>query len=678
MSYVQLSQELSEVRGLIQKLLNNSKNINGFDINEGDIEPLVLAVYNTNKNKTEKVPYSNLLNQKHFKGFYGSQTELTNSIPNPNSNDFAFISNEGEINFVLFNNNSWTNIFDYVNTHISDTETHVTSQEKTNWNNKVDKETNKGLSTNDYTTEEKQKLRDLANTVLNDTLTSTSVTEGLTANQGRVLKGLIDAINQLLTSDDTSLDELQEIVAYIKQNRSTLNALSISNIAGLQNTLSKLETAIATAETTAKNHAKALDDAIEIGTRNKLKLSQLNSYFRLRGNSKVIGNGFEKIFKCDNPNYWAIIPIANTTPLIPKNKKFTLSFEYRRNLENGLGFELTGTKATPTVIHGLKKLPENNTDNWKVFTETLTANYTDAYPFGGLSLWGVGEVRKITIVEGTKFTGLFPAPEDIQAEIDNKSKLIIGDNNAIPKFELSGENKQLNFDEYFEFDAVAKKINLKSLFIKPFRKLDLRAAGQIQSSIPLTNSTFEFISDKSDKIFDNPQGNYTDISMLTGFFWKNKYWNNGAGENPSSVVIELMLSLEHKIDLVFKNNTTSVEVNNITLVKYIYSHIGTGASKHLFNVNIFCSQILSTSNNGALEFSKTIYNDGVLTPNTVTEIWKVVNNTGLDTFLKNIDFKIKSKISINYTDATNTNNNNAQVKHLQIYFGRINNDFLTA
>lgn len=461
MSYVQLSQELSEVRGLIQKLLNNSKNINGFDINEGDIEPLVLAVYNTNKNKTEKVPYSNLLNQKHFKGFYGSQTELTNSIPNPNSNDFAFISNEGEINFVLFNNNSWTNIFDYVNTHISDTETHVTSQEKTNWNNKVDKETNKGLSTNDYTTEEKQKLRDLANTVLNDTLTSTSVTEGLTANQGRVLKGLIDAINQLLTSDDTSLDELQEIVAYIKQNRSTLNALSISNIAGLQNTLSKLETAIATAETTAKNHAKALDDAIEIGTRNKLKLSQLNSYFRLRGNSKVIGNGFEKIFKCDNPNYWAIIPIANTTPLIPKNKKFTLSFEYRRNLENGLGFELTGTKATPTVIHGLKKLPENNTDNWKVFTETLTANYTDAYPFGGLSLWGVGEVRKITIVEGTKFTGLFPAPEDIQAEIDNKSKLIIGDNNAIPKFELSGENKQLNFGGQFSFDTVNKKINLK-------------------------------------------------------------------------------------------------------------------------------------------------------------------------------------------------------------------------
>lgn len=65
-------------------------------------------------------------------------------------------------------------------------------------------------------------------------LTSTASNVPLSANQGQVLKGLIDSINTLLTSDDTTLDDLQEVVDYIKLNRSTLNALGISSIAGLQ------------------------------------------------------------------------------------------------------------------------------------------------------------------------------------------------------------------------------------------------------------------------------------------------------------------------------------------------------------------------------------------------------------------------------------------------------------
>lgn len=70
-----------------------------------------------------------------------------------------------------------------------------------------------------------------------DNLTSTASDKSLSANQGRVLKGLIDNINALLMSDDATLDDIQEIVDYIKQNKSTLESLSISNIAGLQNAL---------------------------------------------------------------------------------------------------------------------------------------------------------------------------------------------------------------------------------------------------------------------------------------------------------------------------------------------------------------------------------------------------------------------------------------------------------
>jgi len=75
------------------------------------------------------------------------------------------------------------------------------------------------------------------NPIIVDGLTSTASGQPLSANQGRVLKGLIDSINTLLSSDDTTLDELQEIVNYIKLNRSELDNLSIASIAGLQSAL---------------------------------------------------------------------------------------------------------------------------------------------------------------------------------------------------------------------------------------------------------------------------------------------------------------------------------------------------------------------------------------------------------------------------------------------------------
>lgn len=68
-------------------------------------------------------------------------------------------------------------------------------------------------------------------------LTSTTTDVPLSANQGKVLKDLIDDINTLLTSDNVELDTLQEIVDYVEANRGTLEGLGISNISGLQNAL---------------------------------------------------------------------------------------------------------------------------------------------------------------------------------------------------------------------------------------------------------------------------------------------------------------------------------------------------------------------------------------------------------------------------------------------------------
>ena len=72
-------------------------------------------------------------------------------------------------------------------------------QIKAKLNNKVDKVTGKALSTNDYTTAEKNKLAGIASgankTTVEDLLTSTSPTNALSAKQGKVLNDKIESIS---------------------------------------------------------------------------------------------------------------------------------------------------------------------------------------------------------------------------------------------------------------------------------------------------------------------------------------------------------------------------------------------------------------------------------------------------------------------------------------------------
>ena len=68
-------------------------------------------------------------------------------------------------------------------------------------------------------------------------LASTSTDKPLSAAQGKVLKDLIDNIMLLLSSNNTALDSIQEIVDLLEINRDTLALLSISNITGLVDAL---------------------------------------------------------------------------------------------------------------------------------------------------------------------------------------------------------------------------------------------------------------------------------------------------------------------------------------------------------------------------------------------------------------------------------------------------------
>ncbi|MFT3992609.1 MAG: hypothetical protein QM680_14540 [Luteolibacter sp.] len=80
--------------------------------------------------------------------------------------------------------------------------------------------------------------------------------DGLASGQSDA-QAAIDAINALLASDDSTLDELQEIVDFIKLNRADLDALSIDAIAGLRDALDDLDASVS-----AEAVARAAADSV--------------------------------------------------------------------------------------------------------------------------------------------------------------------------------------------------------------------------------------------------------------------------------------------------------------------------------------------------------------------------------------------------------------------------------
>lgn len=68
-------------------------------------------------------------------------------------------------------------------------------------------------------------------------LTTNEAAKALSAAQGKALKDSIDAINNLLQSNDVNLDTIQEIVDRIKANKSLLDGLTADNLVGLADKL---------------------------------------------------------------------------------------------------------------------------------------------------------------------------------------------------------------------------------------------------------------------------------------------------------------------------------------------------------------------------------------------------------------------------------------------------------
>lgn len=99
-----------------------------------------------------------------------------------------------------------------------------------------------------------------------DNLTSEDETKVLSAKQGKVLKNLIDAINAVLSSDDTDLDTIQELVNNIKANKTTIDSIVTSkvNVTDIVDNLTSTETN----KPLSANQGKILDEKIATANTN--------------------------------------------------------------------------------------------------------------------------------------------------------------------------------------------------------------------------------------------------------------------------------------------------------------------------------------------------------------------------------------------------------------------------
>lgn len=108
-----------------------------------------------------------------------------------------------------------------------------------------------------------------------DNLNDTSTTKPLSANQGKVLKSLIDTIQEVLASNDADLDTVQEIVSYIKSNKSLIDSITTSKVS-VSDIVDNLTSSLANKPLSAKQGEvlKSLIDDLESDTTSKLALKR--------------------------------------------------------------------------------------------------------------------------------------------------------------------------------------------------------------------------------------------------------------------------------------------------------------------------------------------------------------------------------------------------------------------
>lgn len=178
-----------------------------------------------------------------------------------------------------------------------------------------------------------------------DNLTSTSTEQPLSANQGRALKALIDNLMTVyLNSTDSDLDQMAEIVAYIKNNKSLIQGITTakmgftdlvtnytSNLSNkpLAANVAVLLKSLIDAKLSPSDVINSLDSALENKPLSAKQGAVLLSYINLKANSADVDTSAQVTAKIQ-----AAIAGVNTMNVIADEDN-DKNYDFQLKVKNG-------------------------------------------------------------------------------------------------------------------------------------------------------------------------------------------------------------------------------------------------------------------------------------------------------------------------------------------------------
>ena len=374
---------------------------------------------------------------------------------------------------------------------------------RTSIDGKVDKVPGKILSTNDFTNELRTKLEGLRNVDISGLLPKGGYT-GTAQN----LKELIDNLMRIIESPDTELDELREIVAYIKQNKRILDTLGIDNIAGLRDALrgkaptdhnhddrySRLgHTHTEYAYRTHRHRWDDIDGKPALATEGKIQ-EEIRK-IQVGGRNLLKNSGI----KITNNNY--LIATYDITTELKEGETVTLTI--KGQLGAGKNYFQLYNSGANVVLSELENKGNGfyqKTFNWNVKTGVYTASNKKLYVFTIHNDVIVNStIEWIKLERGNTPTDWTPAPEDLLVS-----------NNARASSSITLTHAHNNATIFLEGITGVDMTGLEDLDSVSFRKVF--AGGNV--TFTCTGKTIIYTTDNA---FNGGDGSTAVVSI-----WNNK------------------------------------------------------------------------------------------------------------------------------------------------------------
>lgn len=240
----------------------------------------------------------------------------------------------------------------------------------------------------------------------------------LSAAMGKLLKQYIDNINTLLLSDNSAIDNLQEIVDFIELHQATLDTLGIANIAGLQNALNAKLGVNSNAASATKLFTPRLIGGVDFDGTVNINLPGVNT----KGNQDTSGTADNAKYQqliggqttCDT--YFKATPAGKTSFNEIANyadAPTTTDWYFLHNIRHSNGSNYWGAQ----IAYSL-----NNSTGNKIFQRTIDQGTWSAWTRVDVSGSNLSELIKNIDIDAQTLDGLDSSSflrKDITQEIKN-------------------------------------------------------------------------------------------------------------------------------------------------------------------------------------------------------------------------------------------------------------------